>query len=219
MAVRKGAVRSTRRPKNAQPERASWGTITRQQVIDAALEALEGSDFEQVTMRSLASDLGVAPMSLYRHIRSKDDLLNAVAEEMLSRAWHPPTRARSWRTWITEAANGLRELLVNEPAVLHVYLRHPVVTPTAVRRMDAIIAELRDAGFTPVGARDAYASIHTYTIGFAFLEASRRAWVSDDEEEGELSEQLANYATPRQFDRGLGHLLDGLELKIAARSR
>lgn len=213
MAVRKGAVRRIRRPEDAEPERASWGTITRQQVIDAALDALEGADFDQMTIRSLASDLGVAPMSLYRHIRSKDDLLNAVAEELLSRSWRPPARARSWRTWITGAANGLRELLVNEPAVLHLYLRHPVVTPTAVKRMDDFIAELRKAGFTAAGAADAYASIHTYTIGFAFLEASRRDWVSEDDENS-LSAQLANYAKPRQFDRGLGYLLDGLERRI-----
>lgn len=213
MAVRKGAVRRTRRSENAEPERASWGTITRQQVIDAALDALQGAEFDQMTIRSLASDLGVAPMSLYRHIRSKDDLLNAVAEELLNRSWHPPARTRSWRTWITEAANGLRELLVSEPAVLHVYLHHPVVTPTAVKRMDAFIAELRKAGFSGAGAADAYATIHTYTIGFAFLEASRRDWVSEDDENN-LSAQLANYATPRQFDRGLGYLLDGLEQRI-----
>ncbi len=213
MAVQKRTVRRAGQPRNAAPERASWGTITRQQVIDAALDAVHLGEFDQMTIRSLAADLGVAPMSLYRHIRSKDDLLNEVAEELLSRSWHPPTRARNWRTWITEASNGLRELLVKEPVVLHVYLRRPVVTPTALRRMDAIIAELRNAGFTPAGAKDAYATIHTYTIGFAFLEASRSEWVAEDRHD-QLSVQLASYATPRQFDRGLGYLLDGLEGKI-----
>jgi AcrR family transcriptional regulator len=211
MAVRRGTVSRKPPGKKAAPDRASWGSISRQQVIEAALEAIHDDDFEQMTIRSLAADLGVAPMSLYRHIRNKDDLLNEVAEELLNRAWHPPSRARSWRTWITEAANGLRELLVNEPAVLHVYMRHPVVSPTAVKRMDAMIAEFRRAGFTPTGATDAYAAIHTYTIGFAFLEASRSNWTSVDLQEDRLTAQLANFTTPRQFDRGLGYLLDGLE--------
>jgi AcrR family transcriptional regulator len=147
-------------------------------------------------------------MSLYRHIRSRADLLAEVAEVLLQQDWRPPTRTRSWRSWILEAANDLRQLLVREPAVLYVYLQQPVVTPTAVARMEAMLEQLRMAGLTPAKSHDAYAAIHTYTVGFAALESSRSKWRPPETDE--LTTQIANYVTPRQFTRGLTYLLDGI---------
>jgi AcrR family transcriptional regulator len=206
----KASPRRASSPKNGPGQRASWGSLSREQVIEAALDIVRAGNFETMTMRSLATELGVAPMSLYRHIQSKDDLLDEVAEVLLKQTWRPPTRARSWRTWISDAANDLRELLVAEPAVLYVYLRRPVVTPTAVDRMEAMIGELRKVGFGLSRARDAYAAIHTYTVGFAALEASRANWRPAHYDDA-LANQLAGYTTPRQFDRGLAYLLDGIE--------
>lgn len=68
-------------------------------------------------------------------------------------------------------------------------------------------------------ARRAYAAIHTYTIGFAALEASRaggsEATKSGNEPShsntGDLADQLAAYTTPRQFAEGLRYLLEGID--------
>jgi TetR/AcrR family transcriptional regulator, tetracycline repressor protein len=151
-------------------------------------------------------------MSLYRHIRSKDDLLDEVAEVLLKQAWRSPSKTRSWQSWIIAAANDLRRLLVAEPIVLYVYLHRPVVSPTAIERMETMTERLRRSGLSPSKARDAYAAIHTYTVGFAALEASRANWRPPGDDP--LTTQLARYATPRQFDRGLIHLLNGIESEI-----
>ena len=153
--------------------RAAWGSISREQVVDAAAQAVEEGRYEQMTIRSLAADLGVGPMSLYRHVRNKDDLLVEVTDRQLAEAWKPLARRNNWQGWIAEAAERLRELLVSQPGALHVYLRRPVVTPAAIDRMNAMLAVLRDAGFNEPTARRAYGAIHTYTIGFAALQASR----------------------------------------------
>ena len=42
-----------------------------------------------MTIRSLAAELGVAPMSLYRHVRDKDDLFDEVTDGLLAEAWKP----------------------------------------------------------------------------------------------------------------------------------
>ena len=148
-----------------------------------------------MSIRSLAADLGVAPMSLYRHIRDKDDLLDEVVDRLLARAWRPAGSEDDWQAWIVEAAARLRQFLVTQPAALHVYLRHPVVSPAAVERMDA------DDGRPAAGRADeadrphAYGALHTYTIGFAALEASRAGWVP-----GERGRHQ-----PRPAARGLYH--------------
>ena len=164
-----------------------------------------------MTIRSLATELGVAPMSLYRHVRDKDDLLDEVVERLLARSWKPRANESDWRAWVAKAADKLCTFLVTQPAALHVYLSHPVVTPSAIARMQAMMDVLRRAGADEQEARRAYGAIHTYTIGFAALAASRAGWQapSDGQDTG-IATQLAAYTNPKQFAAGLDFLLEGI---------
>jgi len=192
--------------------RARWGTISRQQVVDAATRVVRAGGYEQMTIRSLAGELGVSPMSLYRHVRDKDDLLDEVVDTLLSEVWRPRSREDEWRAWIAEAADKLRGFLVSQPAALHVYLAHPVVSASAVARMEAMMRALRGAGLSEAPALRAYAAIHTYTIGFAALEASRARAARAERDADDLARRLAAYTTPQQFAEGLGYLLEGVSL-------
>lgn len=165
-----------------------------------------------MTIRSLATELGVAPMSLYGHVRGKDDLLDAVVDRLLDEVWCPSTSEDEWRAWIAEAADRLRRFLVEQPAALHVYLRRPVVSASAIARMEAMMRILRGAGLSQAMAKQAYGAMHTYTIGFAAVEASREHEPPGTERASDLARQLAAYTTPKQFAAGLSYLLDGVLL-------
>lgn len=166
--------------------------------------------FGEVTIRSLAAHLDVAPMSLYRHVRDKDDLLGAVVERMLAAEWEPAADTSDHRGWLAEAAERLRRLLVEHPAALHVYLSAPVVSPTALHRMDAMLAVLGRAGLGATASRQAYAALHTYTVGFAAVEAARSGWQPSSSDDG-IAMELAWFTSPEQFAVGLGYLLDGID--------
>jgi len=197
--------------------RAPWGSLSREDIVDAAVTIVEAGRYQEMSIRSLAADLGVAPMSLYRHIRDKDDLLDEVVSRLLARTWRPAVSEDDWQEWIIEAAARLRQFLVTQPAGLHVYLRHPVVSPAAVERMDAMMDVLRRAGLEEASARAAYGALHTYTIGFAALEASRASWVPESEDITTLAQQLAAFTTAGQFIEGLRYLLEGISKhRIAA---
>lgn len=176
------------------------------------MRILTAGGYEQMSIRSLAASLGVAPMSLYRHIRDKDDLLDEVVDRLLARAWRPAISEDDWQAWIAEAASRLRDFLVSEPAALHVYLRHPVASPAAIDRMNAMMSVLRRTGIDEQTARSAYGSLHTYTIGFAALEAARAGWAPDTEDIDGLARQLAAYTTTGQFLEGLQYLLKGISI-------
>jgi AcrR family transcriptional regulator len=178
----------------------------------AARTVKEGR-FEQMTIRSLAADLGVAPMTLYRHVRDKDDVLDEVADHLLAQKWRPRYTGSHWRTWVAEAAERLRDLLISQPVALHVYLRHPVVSPAALTRMETMLEVLRNSGFDEPAARRAYASIHTYTIGFAALEASRARWSETQDPSDATMKELAAFTRPKQFTDGLADLLDGIDAR------
>jgi TetR/AcrR family transcriptional regulator, tetracycline repressor protein len=190
--------------------RAQWGTISREQVITAATEIVRAGGYEAMTIRSLATGLGVAPMSLYRHVRDKDDILDEVVDRLLERAWRPAASEDDWEEWITQAADQLRRFLVTQPAALHVYLKHPVVSPAAISRMNAMMDVLRHTLPGEPAARRAYASIHTYTVGFAALESSRSGWTPAADDPDGLAAQLAAYTTPEQFLDGLRSLILGI---------
>lgn len=194
------------------PARAAWGTLSRPQVIDAAVRAIERpTGFERMTIRSLSADLGVAPMTLYRHVAGKDDILDEVADRLLAPVWRPRLPKADWQRWIAAACDRFRDLLVRQPAVLYVYLRHPVASPANLARMEAMLGVLRAAGFTEAASHRAYAALQTYTIGFAALEASREGWHPPDGELGPVGRRLAAFTTPQQFADGLAFLLEGLE--------
>ena len=191
--------------------RVPWGTITRDDIIRAAVETVSAGGYEEMTIRGLAAQLGVAPMSLYRHIRDKDDLLGEVVDRLLARAWRPSAATDDWQAWLIEAAAKLRHFLVSQPAALHVYLSHPVVSPAAIERMNTMLDVLRRTGADEETARRAYGALHTYTIGFAALEASRAGWVPDSgQDSNRLACQLAAYTTTEQFIDGLRYLLEGI---------
>ena len=215
-------------PRRAQPQgqapvteakergrRAAWGTISREQVVQAAMKFVEAGNYEKMTIRSIARELGVAPMSLYHHVRNKGDLLGEVVDRLQERSWRPQVATNDWRAWVAEAADELRHFLVTQPSALHVYLRHPVVSPAAMARMRAMMEVLGQSGADVQTVRRAYAAIHTYTIGFAALEVSWGDRLPIDDNRGggndDIAEELADYTTPDQFAVGLRYLLDGIE--------
>lgn len=205
-----GSTRSTTQ-RAGDPGVARRAPLSRQQIVDAAFETVRSGRYEEMTIRSLAASLGVAPMALYRHVRDRDDLLVEVTDRLLAQTWRPRARPSNWQAWITEAADRLRNLLVDQPAALHTYLRQPVTTTTAITRMDTSLDVLTKAGFNPQDARRAYAAVHTYTVGFAALEASRTRWTPDPDVLDPAAERLAAFTTPRQFADGIHLLLTGIQ--------
>lgn len=205
--TKRGAAHAAR-PSGRPP--AKRGTISRERVVTAAAAEIAAGRFEQLTVRHLAARLGVAPMSLYRHIRDKDDLLDEVVDRLLAPAWRPDADPSDARAWITEAVERFRAFLVSQPAALQVFLAHPVTSPAAMSRMRAMLDVLGSAGLTEAQARSQYAVIQTYTLGFAALEASRARWNAEHQDlPDEEIAWLTTFTSASQFAAGLNALLAG----------
>jgi AcrR family transcriptional regulator len=206
-----GAMQETAgSPERGSRPRARWGTITREHLIQAASDEITAGRYEQLTIRSLAARLGVAPMTLYRHVRDKEDLLTEVVDRLLAQAWEPEADLRDTWAWVMAAADKLRVFLVEQPAALHVFLCHPVTSPAALTRLHAMLDVLRSGGLDEASARGVYASVHTYTLGFAALEASRARWLAQHSAPADRDTAwLASMTSPAQFAAGLRALIDG----------
>lgn len=200
-----------------QPDRsrAPWGGLTREAVIDKAGELMVAGGDDELSIRALATQLNVSPMALYRHVASKQDLLDAVVNRLFAEAWRPDMPPDDWRAWIADAADRFHRFLLERPAALQVYLHRPVVSSTAVERMRTCLDVLRAGLGDEALAHSAYASLQTYTIGFAALESARsgtapRVDPSADDAAAATAREIAAFASPEQFRAGLNHLLDGI---------
>ncbi len=186
--------------------------LTRERVLEVAQQVVDRG--ERVTMRGLARDLGVAPMTLYGHVRNRDDLLDALVDRLLGSSWRPSDSTTDPAAWIAEAAERFWTLLFAERSARYIYLTKPVTAPVARERMTAMLEMLGRCGVPEDRRLDAYATIHIYTLGFAAIAASRQG--ASQEVRGELAQSLSSFTSVESFRRGLRTILHGLGIEVPA---
>jgi AcrR family transcriptional regulator len=151
----------------ADPQRGPKREMSVERIVEAAVEIADAEGLSAVSMAAVASRLGYTPMSLYRYVSAKDDLVLLMQEEATGL---PPTSIGEADTW-----RGRLELLYRE--FVHGYLRHPWVldvpingspaTPNSAAWMDAGLGALAD---TPLSHDERLAVIlqitgHAYWTG------------------------------------------------------
>src|SRR5215831_2959266 len=90
--------------------------LTRQRIVRAALGIMDEEGLQAVTMRRIGRALGVEAMSLYNHVRDKEEILDSICEEVLSEFQVPD--AGDWREAIRAGAGEYRRLLLAHPRVI-----------------------------------------------------------------------------------------------------
>jgi AcrR family transcriptional regulator len=186
--------------------------LNRADILRTALRVRLEDDARTPSMRRLAAELDVTPMALYRHFDGKDDILLAMADELLA-AQELPSQDTPWQLYLRELSLLLRTLLRSEPFVVGVFARRPVVSPAAQYRLVKVTDVLTRAGFTHDDALRAYATVHIFTLGFCMLEQARRAsgtlGPAPDTTPLQVS-QITNFVSEAQFLASLDTILAGL---------
>ena len=134
-------------------ERVPRNTLSRDRIVDAALALLDAEGFEAVTMPSLAKRLGVGTMSLYRHVADKDDLINAVAERVLSGVAVPDGDPDDWEGRVVGYLRALRDAAIAHPALSRILAERGLTVGPVFEQLEAVHAILRAAGFSDLGRR------------------------------------------------------------------
>jgi AcrR family transcriptional regulator len=189
---------------------ASVPVLSRPVIEAAALALADREGLAALSLRNLAEDLAVTPMAIYRHVGGKDDLLQSIADARLSELGLP-SRRYGWPRFLFDLARSLRALFQAEPELLGLFTRRPVTSPAAISRFEAAQTVLVRAGFSIEAATEAYAAVHTYTIGFCALEAGRRATeTTSSQSTDERAQAISRFVTDEQFEVGLNAMLAGL---------
>ncbi|MFG2982043.1 TetR/AcrR family transcriptional regulator [Streptomyces sp. NPDC048258] len=199
--------------------------LSRGIIARAALELLDGEGPQALKMRTLADRLGVRGASLYHHVASKDDVLDAVSELINEEIDLSPLEAPDWREGIAAYARGYRRVYLRHPNAIAPAARRRVEADRALRGYDALLGALIRAGCTPARAAEAAAAIDYLVLGSAletFTAGFTRAAGDYRPAYPALADSLTGAATTgaglaelddRGFELGLGLLLDGLAVR------
>jgi AcrR family transcriptional regulator len=131
----------------------------------------DASGIAALTMRSLASELGVKPMSLYHYVASKDEILDGIVDLVFSEIGLPAADG-DWRAQMRRRANSARLALRRHPWAIGLMESRANPGPATLRHHDATLGTLRTAGFSVAMTAHAYALLDSYIYGFALQEAA-----------------------------------------------
>lgn len=154
---------------SSRPSSGARRGLTRDAIVQRALEIGDEEGLEAVSLRRVASDLGVTPMALYRHVRDKNDLYYAMLDAVIAgfdlTAGIKPTM--SWEQKARRALQNAVDLLTARPVTLPLQIAYQgPLTPSIARSLEASLDLLLQAGFRP---RDAVALARMLPVVLAGL--------------------------------------------------
>ena len=159
---------------------AERSRLTRAVVVERALQLADADRLEARTIRKLAADLGVTPMALYWHFRSKDELLEGLAERIWSEIDMNVDNAAPWAPQLRGLLESLLRVLRAHPAGSAVLLHSEKQGEAWANAAEVTLELLRSAGFDPDMA-SAIARSALWTGIMLVMSEPGAAWLTDDE--------------------------------------
>ena len=122
-------------------------TLTRERVLKAAVRLADREGLDAVSMRRLGTELGIEAMSLYTHVRDKDDLLDGMLELVIREI--PIHRdGADWKGSLRTTIHSARHVILGHPWAPRVIETRNDPGPSGLRYYDAVMGILREAGFS-----------------------------------------------------------------------
>jgi AcrR family transcriptional regulator len=168
----------------AQQQARRRDRLNRDRVLRAAV-ALADQGIEVPSMRALAQELGVVPMALYKHVANKDELLDGMVDLVFAEVAFP-TSGVGWKTAMRQRAISMRQALFRHPWAVGLMESRMRPGPADLHHHNAVMACLREAGFSFKTAVHAYSAMDSYIYGFALQE--KTSGFATPEESGEMTE-------------------------------
>jgi TetR/AcrR family tetracycline transcriptional repressor len=202
-------------------------TLTRQTLIATALRLLDEVGLDGLTVRRLGAALGVQSSALYWHIRTKQELLDGMADAIILAAGPEPPRAgESWQDWLTRRARAARQSMLAHRDGALVVATASWLSSATIRAFNGELAALVDRGFTALDALRTLTAVSRYVTGYVLQEQARSrtrtAWPGDPQAalvdllDGDTSAPLlvalrdtTGATSDETFEYGLKAFIDG----------
>src|SRR5205807_4222575 len=182
--------------------------LSRARVLRAAFDRTDKDGVEALSMRKLAQELGVEAMSLYRHVRNKGDIVDGMVDLVFAEIGQPPSGV-DWQTAMGQRAISAREVLARHPWAIGLMESRSTPGPATLQHHDAVLACLRNEGFSIALAAHAYSVLDSYIYGFALQQASLAFQTSEEAVEvaDSIRRQFPVDAYPHLMEIAVKHVL------------
>lgn len=206
--------------------------LSRESVLEAALELADEAGLTGVSMRKVAGRVGVEAMSLYNHVKNKEDLIDGIVDQVAAQFYLPDVQG-DWREEMHKRAVSMHQVMM-----AHRWATMPLVSrvntgPFHLRHVDATIGCLVHAGFSYEMTDYAWNALDSHIFGFTLKEIS---FPFEAEEFAEVARKYQSMIKPETYPYlagmsdavmtgnhtgvqdlafGLDMILDGLEAKLA----
>jgi AcrR family transcriptional regulator len=222
-------------------------TLSRQQIVTAALGLLDDEGLEGLNMRALGKRLDSAATAVYWHVGSKETLIALAADRAWAEVELPDPTEVGWRTAACRMATSQYAMLTRHPWLVQAFGSYRLYGPGKARHDDHNLAVYEAAGFCGAEADQATSTVFTFVLGNALGPAAAASFTRKLASDGgdvealmrasraeivEIAAQFprlrarldlasAEYAAAPDdsFAFGLQAVLDGLEARLAARGR
>jgi AcrR family transcriptional regulator len=225
------------------PPSARSPKLTREHIAATALRLADTEGIAALSMRRLASELGVGTMSLYHYIRTKDELLTLVTDAVMGEVVVPTstTVPNDWRAALTVIAKRTHAACRRHPWMLDVN-DDPPIGPNSVRHIDQTLDAVSSLDLSLAERLDIAMLIDEYVFGHAWLERNRHKGAATGHEDSMVDyiavlidtgaypqleglaadtslrtvwrEMRRALADDRRFERNLERVLDGIEASL-----
>ncbi len=199
------------------------GRLTRDSIVATAITMIESTGVDALTMRKLAHACGAAPMSLYRYVATKEELLHAVVDACLADVDLPPTDDLPWHEAIERVVLAIAAAFDAHTPLAEILAIQPVDAAAIMDAMERIAQALRSAGFDDEAVRVGLATLISFASGYVHRRAAhRRAPQVRSQRFGLLSQEPQRFSTllsisaedaldtPENFRAGLATIVNAL---------
>ena len=208
--------------------------LSRERVLQGAVAVADAGGIAALTIRTLATELGVKPMSVYHHVANKEEILDGIVDIVFSEI-ELPEIGGDWHEEMRKRAASAREAMRRHPWAIGLVETRTSPGFATLRHHDAVIGTLREGGFSVEMTAHAFALIDAYVYGFALSEATLP--FNGPDTVPEVAEQMMAQFTPEdyphlvefsvehvmkpgydygeEFEFGLSVILDGLAKSAA----
>ena len=177
---------------------------SRDDIAEAAVAVADADGLDAVSMRRVASELGLGTMSLYHYVRSKDELLDLMGNWIMGgQLVDEADLRRGWREGLTAIAQATRANFERHPWMGGAMSPRPstIPGPNALRHVDQSLAAVADLGLDVRSQMEIIGVVDDYVIGFV-VRSQRVA----EHEEGVAEDTVAEW-----MDKVFGHLRSQIE--------
>jgi AcrR family transcriptional regulator len=159
--------------------------VEKSEILETAFNLFASEGEAGFSIRKLGALLGVDPMTVLHHFRSKDELLRAIADHAV-RSVEIPVATQSWQNDLRAVADAYRALAHRHPRIFHLHFRYNATGPSDHVSSEIVYCAMRRAGLTDAQAAGLGLAFYAFVLGFALAEAEGLLRPIGDKDAAEL---------------------------------